>query len=98
TTIADMVYEQLVELYPDHESLYKKNLNNLTKKLTSLDKQFTETLQPKKDKHILVAHAAYGYRENRYGIKQNDVNEMIEKEPSQKKLYKNTKKAKKHQI
>ena len=98
TTIADMVYEQLVELYPDHESLYKKNLNNLTKKFTSLDKQFSETLQPKKDKHILVAHAAYGYWENRYGIKQIAVNGMFEKEPSQKELSEITKTAKKHQI
>jgi len=98
TTIADIVYEQLTELYPDHQSLYKKNLKNLTKKLNTLDEEFTDTLQQKEDKHILVAHAAYGYWEKRYGIKQIAVNGMFEKEPSQKELSEITKTAKKHNI
>src|SRR5699024_6897935 len=48
---------------------------------------FTNTLENKEQKDILVSHAAYGYWEERYGIQQIAISGLSSSdEPSQKEL------------
>src|SRR5699024_6234182 len=67
--------------------------------MIQLDNEFTEILKPKKNKEILVAHAAYGYWEERYGIKQIAISGLsTNDEPSQRDLTRIVKAAKKHKL
>lgn len=66
----------LREHNPNNASMYEKNGAELTGELTKLDKEFSETLGKAKTKDILVAHAAYTYITNRYGLEQKAVNNM----------------------
>ncbi|MFC4023750.1 metal ABC transporter solute-binding protein, Zn/Mn family [Oceanobacillus longus] len=85
--MAEIIKEELIKLNPDEKTLYNENFTALETELQSLDKRFTEVLSAKDDKHILVAHAAYGYWEERYGIEQIAVNGLSSSsEPSQKDL------------
>lgn len=87
-TMAEMIENELNRLDPDHKDEYAANLDGLEKKLTDLDREFTQTLKPKTQKSILVAHAAYGYWE-RYGIEQIPISGLsTSDEPSQKDLAK----------
>lgn len=85
--VADMVKDELSIMNPDAKETYEDNFTSLKGDLTSLDKSFESTLKNKKNKHILVSHAAYGYWEERYGIEQIAVNGLSSSnEPSQKEL------------
>lgn len=85
--MAGIIKGKLVALNPDDKELYIENFNALKKDLLALDKRFRETLQLKDQKEILVSHAAYGYWEERYGIKQLAISGLTSgDEPSQKEL------------
>jgi zinc transport system substrate-binding protein len=85
--VSDIVKEELISLNPQAKEAYEKNFASLQEDLTELDKQFIAVLENKKNKHILVSHAAYGYWEDRYGIEQIAVNGLSSSnEPSQKEL------------
>ena len=87
--MAEIIKEELITLNPTEETLYNENFAALEADLQKLDKQFTEVLSNKSDKHILVTHAAYGYWEERYGIEQIAINGLSSSsEPSQKDLTK----------
>ncbi|WP_404454059.1 zinc ABC transporter substrate-binding protein [Virgibacillus necropolis] len=97
--IAGIIKGELIELNPDKKELYIKNFLSLKKDLLALDKKFQETLQKKKDKKILVSHAAYSYWEERYGIEQIAISGLTSSdEPSQKELTKIIDKAKKYNM
>lgn len=86
-TIAEMIQEELIKIKPNQQALYEKNLHQLKEKLLQLDQDFKDTLLPKTDKHMIVAHAAYGYWEERYGIEQIAISGLSSgSEPSQKDL------------
>ncbi|WP_281242168.1 metal ABC transporter solute-binding protein, Zn/Mn family [Sediminibacillus halophilus] len=88
--MAIILEEQLMDIYPDREAVLQQNLSSLQKDLKKLDRQFTKSLSSSKHKEILVSHAAYGYWEERYGIKQIAVNGISNSsEPSQQDLIKN---------
>ncbi|WP_337017237.1 metal ABC transporter solute-binding protein, Zn/Mn family [Oceanobacillus massiliensis] len=85
--VAEIVKEELIELNPDEEATYNENFKSLEAELTALDERFSEVLEAKENKHILVAHAAFGYWEERYGIKQIAISGLSSSsEPSQKEL------------
>lgn len=82
-----IITEQLSNEFPEYEQEFQKNFEQLEKELTQLDQQFREQMQTKEDKTILVAHAAYGYWEARYGIEQLSIRGLTSSnQPSQKEL------------
>ena len=87
TQIAEIIYDELSELYPDEQERFNENLTDLEAELETVDKEFTELLDTKTNKKILVTHAAFGYWEERYGIEQISIHGLsTENEPSQKDL------------
>lgn len=97
--MAGIIKGKLIELNPDEKQIYVENFKALKKELLALDKKYRETLETKEHKEILVSHAAYGYWEERYGIKQIAISGLTSSaEPSQKELTKIIDKAKTDQL
>ncbi|MCP8968884.1 metal ABC transporter substrate-binding protein [Ectobacillus ponti] len=84
---AEAIKNALVKLEPSHKTEFEKNYEALAQQFTQLDQQFKDLVQHAKTKEVLVSHAAYGYWEHRYGIKQIAVTGVSSaQEPSQKQL------------
>lgn len=87
TQLAERIKEQLVELNPGKENVYKENFQELKSKLKELDQSFHERVETKAKSKIIVSHAGYGYWEEAYGIEQIAVSGLSPtNEPSQKDL------------
>lgn len=85
--LAENIKETLVKLKPEAKDEFEANFQTLKEQLNALDNEFHEMVAEKKDPKILVSHAAYGYWENNYGIKQIAVTGLSPtNEPSQKQL------------
>lgn len=98
-TVTQIITDLLIELNPKDEELYKKNRNELVARFVKLDHLYKNTLEKKEHKYLIVPHAAYGYWEERYGIKQIAVSGMSpSEEPSQKYLSELIETAKEHNI
>ncbi|MGM8211996.1 metal ABC transporter solute-binding protein, Zn/Mn family [Virgibacillus sp. W0430] len=97
--LSEIVKQELIQLSPEHEQIFTENFVELEQKLHTLDGDFKLTLEQKINKDIIVAHAAYGYWEERYGINQIAVHGLTSgDEPSQKDLTKIAKKAKENNL
>src|SRR5699024_9546966 len=84
---AEIVTKELTALAPEHEETFQANLTTLEENLTHLHEQFEKTLDPKKNKQLLVAHADYGYWEARNGMEQIPISRLsTSDDPSQKEL------------
>jgi zinc transport system substrate-binding protein len=98
-TLAENIKNALVELKPDAKEEFEQNFKTLKSELEKLDQEFQQTVKNAKQSKILVAHAAYGYWEQRYGIEQISVTGLSPtQEPSQKQLQEIIETAKKNQI
>ncbi|MRQ97515.1 metal ABC transporter solute-binding protein, Zn/Mn family, partial [Bacillus anthracis] len=96
---AEKIKNALVALQPDHKQEFEKNFAALQTKFTDLDDQFKAVVANAKTKDILVSHAAYGYWEQRYGLKQIAIAGIsASDEPSQKQLADITKTVKEHNL
>jgi len=85
--MAALIKEELIALHPEMESAFNENFSELETDLIELDESYQETLNPKKEKKILVSHAGYGYWEERYGMEQLAINGLSSSsEPSQQEL------------
>lgn len=99
TDMAAIIKSELINMYPEKKNLFTSNYKHLVKDLDRLDQQYKQVLSKKKNKHILVSHAAFGYWEERYGIEQVSINGLSSTdEPSQKDLVRIVKQAKKHHM
>ncbi|AKS39327.1 adhesin [Anoxybacillus gonensis] len=97
--MAETIKQTLVELKPEAKDDFEQNFASLKQQLEQLDQQFQQLMKEAKRKDILVAHAAYGYWEKRYGLKQISVTGLSPtNEPSQKQLTSIIKQAKEHNI
>ena len=86
-TLSEIVKDELNELFPEEHELIVNNFHQLTEELVELDNQFQRRLQVKENPSIIVSHAAYGYWEHKYNIKQIPISGMSSTdEPSQKAL------------
>ncbi|MGM0875018.1 MAG: metal ABC transporter solute-binding protein, Zn/Mn family [Bacillota bacterium] len=98
-SLAENIKNALVELHPEGEETFEENFQQLKSQLEELDKSFTDLVSKSDKNEILVSHAAYGYWESRYGIKQISVLGLSPtEEPSQKELQKIIETAKVHDI
>ncbi|KAB2397507.1 MULTISPECIES: metal ABC transporter substrate-binding protein [Bacillus cereus group] len=96
---AEKIKNALVELQPEHKQEFEKNFAALQTKFTDLDDGFKAAVANAKTKEILVSHAAYGYWEQRYGLKQIPIAGIsASDEPSQKQLADITKTVKEHNL
>lgn len=64
------IAEALIEKDPDHADLYRANLEAAKKECEALDSAFREELSAYSGRYIVVAHEAYGYLCEEYGLKQ----------------------------
>ncbi|WP_339226751.1 zinc ABC transporter substrate-binding protein [Oceanobacillus sp. FSL K6-2867] len=85
--ISRIIKDELIALNPDGEADYNANFEALEAELLALDEEYSELLATKENKYIMVPHAAYGYWEERYGVKQIAISGLSSsQEPSQKQL------------
>lgn len=85
--LAQKVLESLINEEPQYEQIFKENYEELANKLDELNANFVEVAENAKQKKFIVAHAAYGYWESRYGLEQVAIAGISStEEPSQKKL------------
>lgn len=97
--LASNIKDSLIKLMPEKEEEFNKNFAQLEQELTELDNEFKEVTDNAATKHLLVAHEAYGYWANRYGINQIAVNGLSPtQEPSQRELTKLIEEAKEHEL
>lgn len=97
--VAGIIKDELITINPEAKEMYEKNFSSLNDDLKSLDADYNSTLKDKKNKHILVSHAAFGYWEDRYGIEQVAINGLSpSNEPSQKQLANIVKQTKKYDL
>lgn len=97
--MASNIKDSLVKLMPEHEQEFEKNFTQLEKDLKELDNEYTEVVDHAANKHLLVAHEAYGYWSHRYGIIQIAVNGLSPtQEPSQRELSLLIEEAKEHNL
>lgn len=85
--LAENIKNSLSEIMPGHKAEFETNFNNLKSELEQLDQEFQTSIDASKTKYLLVAHAAYGYWEKRYGIELISIAGLSPtQEPSQKEL------------
>ena len=98
-TLAENIKNALVDLNPEGKETFEANFQQLKTQLEDLDQSFTEIVSKSENREILVSHAAYGYWEKRYGIKQISVLGLSPtEEPSQKELKNIIETAKDHHL
>ena len=97
--MAVAIKDELVKQMPSQSDYFETRYNKLNEKLKSLDTKLADTIQNSKTNEIIVSHAAYGYWEKRYGLKQISVTGLTtSNEPSQKDLENIVKTAKEHDL
>jgi zinc transport system substrate-binding protein len=97
--LAENIKTSLSEIMPEHKEEFESNFNQLKSELEKLDQEFKTTIDASKTKYLLVAHAAYGYWEKRYGIKQIAISGLSPtQEPSQRELQAIIKESSEHNI
>lgn len=85
--LANNIKNALSKQMPEHAAEFESNFNQLKNELEKLDQEFKTTIDSSKTKNLLVAHAAYGYWEKRYGIEEIAISGLSPtQEPSQKEL------------
>lgn len=85
--LAYNIKQALIKIEPGKAEFFEENFNTLKKDLVELDKSFKEMVNGSPNRTFIVAHSAYGYWEDAYGLKQVGIAGLSPgMEPSQKKL------------
>jgi zinc transport system substrate-binding protein len=67
--MAEVVYDGLVDIDPDHQNDYYSNYQSYISMLDDLHKNVSNLLQPYEDNSFLVYHPAWGYFGDTYDLK-----------------------------
>ncbi|AMA10063.1 metal ABC transporter solute-binding protein, Zn/Mn family [Picosynechococcus sp. PCC 73109] len=94
---AESIYQLLVQLDPDGETIYADNLNQFLVELDQLDQTIRERLAPLENRTFLVFHPAWGYFAADYDLEQISI-EVEGQEPSAAELAQLVQTAKEKQI
>jgi zinc transport system substrate-binding protein len=82
-----IIRDELIKKMPKNKAFFTQNYNKLAKELDVLNQNYQKTISESKNKNIIVTHAAFGYWETRYGLKQISISGLsTTNEPSQKQL------------
>lgn len=85
--LAEAIKNELSKQLPTHKEEFEKNYEQLASDLDDLNTRFEALVKNAKHKEIIVSHAAYGYWEKRYGIKQLSISGLSSSsEPTQREL------------
>jgi zinc transport system substrate-binding protein len=85
--LAEAIKNQLIELAPAQEERFEQNFQELADELDGLHAAFSQTINDAKHHEVIVSHSAYGYWEERYGMKQLSISGLsTTNEPSQKEM------------
>lgn len=94
-----LIKDELGDVFPEQKETFDINFKVFKEKMSNLDNNFAQKLDSKKNKEILVAHSAYGYWEERYGIEQIAISGLsTNDDPSQKELTRIVSIAKEHDL
>ncbi len=84
---AQNIMDALIWADRSNAVFYQANFKEFSDKLTALDTLYKDTLSQAERKEIVVAHAAFGYLADRYGLVQISVNGLSpQQEPSAAQL------------
>lgn len=93
------IKDALVKADKKNKSYYEENFNEFQSKLKKLDEKYREELQNIKSNEIVVAHAAFGYLADRYGLEQISISGLTpQEEPSAAKMARVSELVKDHNI
>ncbi|SHI73658.1 zinc transport system substrate-binding protein [Geosporobacter subterraneus DSM 17957] len=96
---AENIKNAFIQADEANKDYYEANYQEFAKKLIALDEQFKQELSSLKRKEIVVAHAAFGYLTNRYGLEQIAIRGISpQEEPSAAKMAEISKFAKQHDV
>ncbi|WP_371481632.1 metal ABC transporter substrate-binding protein [Kitasatospora sp. NBC_00315] len=85
--IAASVGSEFAAADPEHAADYRRNTDDLVKKLGVLDQEFQDGLQNTRTRTFVTSHAAFGYLADHYGLTQVAVNGVDpEAEPTPARL------------
>lgn len=95
----EKIKDTLGRIDPANKDYYEKNYLANAKKLEQLDQEYKNALSKCKKKEIVVAHQAFGYLCQAYGLKQIAIEGLsADSEPTPAKMAQIAKFAKEHQI
>jgi zinc transport system substrate-binding protein len=80
-TMARSIADALVELDPEHEAEYRRNLEQFIRELEELDEQIQRRCRNLEKRQFMVYHPAFGYFADAYGLEQIPI-EIEGKSPS----------------
>lgn len=93
------IKEAFIQVDPDHANEYEQNYQQHAKAMDELDQQFRDTLAPLPRKQIIVAHQAFGYLCEQYGLEQIPIEGVFaESEPDPARMADILRFAKKHDV
>ncbi len=87
----------LIRHYPEHKSMFEKNLKTFEQKLDKLNEDLSNMLKDKKGATFFVYHPSWGYFAKRYELNQMAI-EVEGKEPKPKELADIINEAKEHKV
>jgi len=97
--MAEAIKTELTKQMPEQADYFEAHYKQLDEQLHELDTQLADTIKNGKTNEIIVSHAAYGYWEERYGLKQISVTGLTTStEPSQKELENIVRTAQEHNL
>lgn len=97
--LADAIKVALINVLPEQKAYFEENFLKLEQDLHALHQDFSQMIDNAKRTEFIVSHAAYGYWEKRYHLKQINISGIsTSSEPSQKQLEKLIKTAKNKKI
>lgn len=84
---------------PDHADVYEQNYQHWAAELDALDKEYRETITPLPRKEIIVAHQAFGYLCQAYGLTQVPIEGVYaDSEPDPARMAEILRFAKEHDV
>ena len=67
---AETITAGLIDLFPEHSSLFKTNYHRFVQRLDALHAELTEHLKPFRGRAFMVFHPSWGYFAREYGLEQ----------------------------
>ncbi|MFB9860960.1 metal ABC transporter solute-binding protein, Zn/Mn family [Salinicoccus siamensis] len=96
--MAKSIQDQLIEMNPDHEELYRDNYEALEDDLESIHDAFTEVTEQTERDTVYISHASLGYLANRYHFNQVGISGLNNEELSQQELTQIVEEIKAHDV
>lgn len=97
--LAENIKNVFIEIKPEQDEYFEENFQKLKEELEILDLSFKKMVRESSNKNYIVAHSAFGYWEDAYGLEQIGISGLSpSNEPSQKQLEEIIKAAKKQEI